>query len=109
MFRSAPVALRWTRMSFERANRVRGTRAPDLAILVLLSSAQNGGGSEVRGKRHRQPSLTMRSQIRHTTHCVALYLNVGTEHLPDERLKTAKLHDEQLVVGCRAASASKPA
>lgn len=46
MFRSAPVALRWTRMSFERANRVRGTRAPDLAILVLLSSAQNGEAAQ---------------------------------------------------------------
>jgi len=38
MFNSAPVALRWTRMSLDRARRVRGTRAPDLAILVLLSS-----------------------------------------------------------------------
>jgi len=38
MLRSAPVALRWTRMSFERASRVNGTNAPDLAILVLLSS-----------------------------------------------------------------------
>lgn len=38
MFKSAPVAFRCTRMSFERAIRVRGTRAPDLAIFVLFSS-----------------------------------------------------------------------
>jgi len=38
MLSSAPVAFRWTRMSLDRASRVRGTRAPDLAIFVLLSS-----------------------------------------------------------------------
>jgi len=38
MFSSAPVAFLCTRMSFERARRVRGTKAPDLAILDLLSS-----------------------------------------------------------------------
>lgn len=41
MLRRAPVAFRWTRISFERASRVRGTKAPDLAILVLLSSMIN--------------------------------------------------------------------
>jgi len=34
----APVAFLWTRISFERASRVRGTKAPDFAIFVLLSS-----------------------------------------------------------------------
>ena len=38
IFSNAPVALRCTRMSFERASRVSGTRAPDFAIFVLLSS-----------------------------------------------------------------------
>ena len=38
MLRRAPVALRCTRISLERASRVRGTSAPDLAIFVLLSS-----------------------------------------------------------------------
>lgn len=38
MFNRAPVAFRWTLTSFDRARRVSGTRAPDFAILVLLSS-----------------------------------------------------------------------
>jgi hypothetical protein len=38
MLRSAPVAFLWTRMSLDFANRVNGCRAPDLAILALLSS-----------------------------------------------------------------------
>jgi hypothetical protein len=37
---SAPVAFRCTRISLDRASRVRGTRAPDLAIFVLLSSTR---------------------------------------------------------------------
>ena len=37
---SAPVAFRCTRISLDRASRVRGTRAPDLAIFVLLSSTK---------------------------------------------------------------------
>jgi hypothetical protein len=40
MLSSAPVAFRCTRMSLDRASRVRGTRAPDLAIFVLLSSEE---------------------------------------------------------------------
>jgi hypothetical protein len=38
MFNSAPVALRWTRISSDPAKRVRGISAPDLAIFVLFSS-----------------------------------------------------------------------
>jgi hypothetical protein len=37
---SAPVAFRCPRISLDRASRVRGTRAPDLAIFVLLSSTR---------------------------------------------------------------------
>ena len=47
----APVAFLWTRISFERASRVRGTKAPDFAIFVLLSSGMmldTGGGRESR-------------------------------------------------------------
>ena len=38
MLRSAPVAFLWTRMSLDLASLVRGPRAPDRAILALLSS-----------------------------------------------------------------------
>lgn len=38
MFKRAPVALRWTRMSLDFASRVNGPRAPDRAIFDLLSS-----------------------------------------------------------------------
>ncbi len=38
MFRRAPVAFRWTLISLDFANRVNGPRAPDRAILALLSS-----------------------------------------------------------------------
>ena len=38
MFRRAPVAFLWTRISFDLARRVSGPNAPDLAIFALLSS-----------------------------------------------------------------------
>ena len=38
MFRSAPVAFLWTLISFDFASLVNGPKAPDLAILALLSS-----------------------------------------------------------------------
>lgn len=38
MFSKAPVALRWTRMSFDLASFVNGGSAPERAILALLSS-----------------------------------------------------------------------
>ena len=38
MFKSAPVALRCTRMSFDLASLVSGPNAPDFAIFALLSS-----------------------------------------------------------------------
>jgi hypothetical protein len=40
MFNRAPVAFRCTRMSLDLARRVSGTRAPDFAIFVLLSSME---------------------------------------------------------------------
>ena len=48
----------------------------------------------------------MRGQVRNTPHGVALHFHVGAQHLPDERFETAKLYDEQLVVGCHAKSAT---
>ena len=48
----------------------------------------------------------MRGKIGHTTDGIALNLHIRTEHLPDERLETAKLYDEQLVIGCHAKSAT---
>ena len=38
MFKSAPVALRCTRISFDLASRVNGPNAPDRAIFDLFSS-----------------------------------------------------------------------
>lgn len=38
MLSNAPVAFRCTRMSFDLANLVSGTKAPDFAIFVLFSS-----------------------------------------------------------------------
>ena len=38
MLSKAPVALRCTRMSLDFASRINGPKAPDLAILALLSS-----------------------------------------------------------------------
>jgi hypothetical protein len=48
MLSRAPVAFLCTLMSFDRARRVRGTRAPDLAILFLFSSARRGEGENQR-------------------------------------------------------------
>ena len=56
--------------------------------------------------RKHPDKLTMRGQVRNTPHGVALHFHVGAQHLPDERLETAKLYDEQLVVGCHAKSAT---
>lgn len=43
MLSRAPVAFLCTRMSFDFASRVSGTRAPDLAILFLFSSVKTMG------------------------------------------------------------------
>ena len=83
----------------------KGAGLRDLCFVVIYEKWRDS--SEVCEKGSRYPSHTMRSQIRHTTYCVALNLDVGAEHLPNEGLETAELHDEQLVVSCRATSALK--
>jgi hypothetical protein len=75
---------------------VRGTSAPDLAIIVLFSSTfwskiefdNSSWGLE----------LTMGCQVGNAPHSIALDLNVGTEHLPDERLEPAELDNQNLVL-----------
>lgn len=97
MLSSAPVALRCTRMSFERASLVKGTRAPDFAILVLLSS-ETGGRNLRSGDMAGGNALTVCSQVSYASHGVTLHFDIWAEHLANERLETSKLHDEQLVV-----------
>jgi len=41
----------------------------------------------------------MGGEIRNTTHCVTLDLNVRTQHLADKRFQAAKLDNKELVVG----------
>src|SRR5438552_3924979 len=100
MFSKAPVALRCTRMSFERASRVRGTRAPDFAIFVLLSS-ERACKATMKSFRHRRlvgSERTMSCQVCHAANRIALHFNIRTKHLADQRFKTTKLDNEQLVV-----------
>ena len=42
----------------------------------------------------------MSSKVGNAAYSVALNFDIRAEHLPDERLETAQLDDEQLVVGC---------
>ena len=82
-------------MSFERASRVRGIRAPDLAILVLLSSVyQLRNNSLSRSLVH-----TMGSEISNTTNCIALNFDIRAQHLADKRFQAAELYNEEFVVG----------
>jgi len=98
MFSSAPVAFLCTRMSFERAKRVRGTKAPDLAILDLLSS-----GNEV--NKHLQVHcvnrITVSCQVGHTTNGVTLDFDIGAQHLTYQWFQTTKFDNEKLVIGCQ--------
>lgn len=98
MFNSAPVAFRCTRMSFERAKRVRGTKAPDLAILDLLSS-----GNEVNAhlQVHCVNRITVSCQVGHTTNSVTLDFNIGAQHLTYQWFQTTKFDNEELVIGCQ--------
>lgn len=41
----------------------------------------------------------MRGKVRNTSDSVALHLDVGTEHLANERLEPAQLDNEQLILG----------
>ena len=91
MLSSAPVAFLWTRMSLDRASRVRGTSAPDLAILFLLSSGSVRSKNEVgqsAGRswapvepdcqaRGRRAGLTVRGEVGDASYGVALNLHVG--------------------------------
>jgi hypothetical protein len=70
MLSSAPVAFRWTRMSLDRASRVRGTRAPDLAIFVLLSS-KKGFQLLARDNRGNHPVIPCVARL--VTHPTALH------------------------------------
>ena len=47
----------------------------------------------------RLDRVTMRRKVRNTSDSIALNLNIWAQHLTDERLKTSKLHDQELVVG----------
>lgn len=96
MLSNAPVAFRCTRISFDRASRVRGTKAPDFAIFVLLSS---------RGRRQERKSgesldimVTMGSQICNATNSVTLDFNIGTKHLTNQWLEATQFDNEKLVI-----------
>ena len=80
MLRRAPVAFRCTRISFERAKRVRGTSAPDLAIFVLLSSVGQMR-IECTLRAADTATLTMGSKVGNAAYGVALDFDIGTEHL----------------------------
>lgn len=81
-------------MSFERASRVRGMRAPDLAILVLLSSTCRLSKRSILGGLVH----TVGSEVGDTTNCIALDFNIRTQHLANEGFQAAKLDNEELVV-----------
>lgn len=82
---------------------MRGTRAPDFAILVLLSSEACSCALQKMGNgENGVQELTVSSQVGHTSHRIALHFDIGAEHLPNKRFETAKLHDEELVVGYRS-------
>lgn len=106
-------------MSLDLARRVKGTRAPDFAILFLLSSreasnaetgvsereregkARDGWeGSEGGGRRGEEKvERTVGGEVGDASDGVALHLNVGREHLTDERIETSQSNDESLVLG----------
>ncbi len=100
MLRSAPVAFRCTRMSFERASLVSGTSAPDFAIFVLLSSESIKYCSYDQSFRLRIDTTThhvWQGSSHNRQHCIGPPRLA--QHLANEWFKTSQLHDEQLVVG----------
>lgn len=112
MLSKAPVAFRCTRMSLDRARRVRGTRAPDLAILFLFSSVM--ARKKVSNSTHKLTNiaaifrLTMRREVGDAPDGVALHLDVGAQHLTDQGLESSQLDDRDLVLSCkRNASVSR--
>lgn len=96
MLRSAPVAFRCTRISLERARRVRGTRAPDLAIFVLLSSTPTTCEHQL--KMGKENIHTMSCQVCDAADSVTLHLHIRTQHLSDERFQSAEFHNEKLII-----------
>ena len=102
MLSKAPVALRWTRMSLLLARRVSGPKAPERAIRDLFSS---GGVLEISRRKlsrtgpDRTEPLTMGGQVGDATDGVALDLDVGREHLPDQGFQASEFDDRELVVG----------
>lgn len=42
----------------------------------------------------------MRGKVGHAADGIALYFDVRTKHLANERLETAELDNEQLILGC---------
>lgn len=80
MFNKAPVALRCTLMSLDLANLVNGTSAPDLAILVLLSSASEpmqkliiSGGNERYFHRLHAPCVARLVTQPTALHCTSTF------------------------------------
>ena len=97
MLSRAPVALRWTRMSFDFASRVKGTSAPDFAILFLFSSEV---GSDVSCKVAGEccGERTVRCEVGDAPDGVALDLHIWREHLTDEGFESTELDDRELVL-----------
>jgi hypothetical protein len=81
MLSNAPVALRCTRISFDLANLVRGTNAPDLAICVLFSS-EIGQSRVFRKEVESRP--TMSGKIGDASYCITLNLHIRAQHLSDK-------------------------
>lgn len=96
MLSRAPVAFRWTRMSLERARRVRGTSAPDFAIFVLFSSDEHD--ENLLNFGYVSGALTVRRKVSDTSDRIALNLDVRAQHLSDEWFQAAQLDNKQLVL-----------
>ena len=83
---------------------MRGARAPDLAMLVLLASAECWIGAQYHGCLVR----TVCGETHNATCCAALNLGIQAQHLADERFQAAKLDNEEFVVGCGCHSQDLP-
>jgi hypothetical protein len=82
-------------MSLDRASRVRGTSAPDLAISVLLSSKKE---FQMHVMAEHNQGHTMCCKICYASDHIALHLRVGTKHLTYEGFEPAQLNNEQLIL-----------
>jgi hypothetical protein len=65
----------------------------DLCLVVVCATSAPWACEE--RKAH-----TVRRKVCDAANGVTLDLDVRAEHLPDERLQTAKLYDKKLVLGC---------